>query len=81
MVLLPEMSSLQNGISSFNTFDLNLNPPKEIGLLDQLQRYTSRKNPASLMHFTVAVPPRRSWRSSQWKNVARPPAEQPESST
>lgn len=39
--------------------------------------YASRKNPASLMHLTLAVFGRQVLKLSQCKNVDKPPAEQP----
>jgi hypothetical protein len=83
MVLLPEMSLLEReGISESQALAGKKKAEEEKKIGNTATKcYRSRKNPASLRHFTVAAAPSRCLRPSQWKNVARPPAEQPESRT
>ena len=61
---------------------------KESGGVKLNETYASRKRPASARHLTVVPRPppavvrgKKAWNSSQWSITARPPAEQPVSST
>jgi hypothetical protein len=50
-----------------------------IQVFQKWETYSSRKNPASLRHFTLAFSGKYLVKLSQCKKDAKPPAEQPES--